>query len=52
MLHKDVLEKLMPLELEGVFDDDITIEGSHLDYAEASAVTLLSEMFPHQSVVL
>ena len=49
MLHKDVLRLLFPLELGGVFDDDMAIEGSHLDGAQTSADTLLAEMFPDEA---
>jgi uncharacterized protein YmfQ (DUF2313 family) len=46
MLHEDVLKALFPLELEGDFDTGLGIEGLHLDGAQASAGTLLDEMFP------
>jgi uncharacterized protein YmfQ (DUF2313 family) len=49
VLHKDVLRLLFPLELGGVFDDDIAIEGNHLDDAGTSAATLLDEMFPDEA---
>ncbi len=46
MNHHDVLKMLFPLDLGGVFDADITIEGKYLDNLTASADTLLAEMFP------
>lgn len=49
MLHKDVLKRLLPIELSGEFEKDIEIEGKHLDDAQARAEKLLNEMFPDQS---
>lgn len=46
MLHKNVLQQLLPLELAGVSDEDFALEGAVLDAANASADALLSEMFP------
>jgi uncharacterized protein YmfQ (DUF2313 family) len=45
MKHADTLKLLFPLELTGVFDDDIALEGKQLDDAQASADVLLQEMF-------
>jgi uncharacterized protein YmfQ (DUF2313 family) len=44
--HKDTLKLLFPIELGGVFDDDITLDGAQLDNAQISAAQLLCEMFP------
>jgi len=52
MNHKDVLKLLFPLELEGVFDDDIAIEGAVLDDFCARVDDLLAEMFPDTTVEL
>ena len=46
MSHKDVLNALMPVELDGVYDGDATIEGAHLDAVMARAEQLLAECFP------
>jgi uncharacterized protein YmfQ (DUF2313 family) len=46
MSHKATLKLLFPLELGGIFDDDITLEGATLDDAQTSAAQLLYEMFP------
>ncbi len=45
MTHKDVLKLLFPIELGGVFDEDITLEGQHMDTAQTNADTLLTEIF-------
>lgn len=45
MSHKDVLKQLFPIDLEGVFEDDVTLEGRHLDSAESNAGDLLEVMF-------
>ncbi len=49
MPHKDVLKLLFPIPLEGNFDEDSEIEGSHLDAAQARADDLLQEIFPDQT---
>ena len=46
MTHHDILKLLFPTEIGGVFDADITIEGSYLDALTASADSLSDEMFP------
>ncbi|KQC03903.1 MAG: hypothetical protein APR55_06670 [Methanolinea sp. SDB] len=46
MSHKNVLKMLFPVELGGVFDGDLALEGQQLDAAQASAERLLREMFP------
>lgn len=46
MQHKDILKLLFPVEIEGVFDDDLAIEGKHLDSAQVDAEKLLSDIFP------
>lgn len=45
MSHADTLKLLFPVELTGVFDDDIALEGKQLDDAQASAEILLQEIF-------
>lgn len=44
--HEDVLRLLFPLELGGVFGQDIALEGVHLDAVQASGELLLREIFP------
>lgn len=46
MLHSDALKLLFPLELVGVYEQDIELEGIHLDKSESDAQELLAEMFP------
>ena len=45
-MHKDVLKLLIPVELGGVFDEDLTIEGAQLDVAAARINVLQGEAFP------
>ncbi len=45
MSHKDVLRQLFPIELGGVFEDDIALEGKQLDDAMSRAESLLGEIF-------
>jgi len=45
--HSDALKKLFPISLGGRFDEDIAIEGQHLDGAESSADTLLANLVPN-----
>ncbi|MDP2166775.1 MAG: DUF2313 domain-containing protein [Thermodesulfovibrionales bacterium] len=52
MFHKDVLRLLFPLELGGVFDADLELEGKHLDDAEGRAGDLLNETFPDEALEL
>jgi len=49
MNHRDSLKLLFPTEIVGVFDDDIALEGKHLDAAQVSAEGLLEEMFPDRT---
>lgn len=49
MSHKDVLQLLFPLDLGGVFDADLGLEGKHLDTAQVSAELLLREMLPQSA---
>lgn len=51
MKHADVLKLLFPLELTGVFDADIELEGKQLDDAQTSADLLLREMMPQSAGV-
>ncbi len=46
MTHAEALTLLFPAELEGVFADDIALEGAAIDAAQANADLLLREMFP------
>lgn len=46
MLHRDILKLLFPLEMGGVFEEDIELEGRRLDDALASAGRLLDQIFP------
>jgi uncharacterized protein YmfQ (DUF2313 family) len=52
MLHKDSAKLLFPLELGGIFDDDIALEGAILDEAQSRAEELFNEMFPDGSTTL
>lgn len=52
MLHKDVLEKLMPIKLDGVFPKDIELEGKYLDLANESAEILNKEIFSDTTSLL
>jgi uncharacterized protein YmfQ (DUF2313 family) len=52
MSHANTLKLLFPLELTGVFDNDIALEGSALDAAETSAASLLEEMFADKTFLL
>jgi uncharacterized protein YmfQ (DUF2313 family) len=49
MKHAEALKLLFPIDLGGVFADDIDLEGKQLDDAQASAEQLLKEMLPHQA---
>jgi len=44
--HSDILRQLFPIELGGVFDQDIALEGKHLDEALARSEKLQREIFP------
>ena len=45
--YYSALKKLFPVpELEGVIDDDLTLEGKYLGLADTTASTLLAEFFP------
>jgi uncharacterized protein YmfQ (DUF2313 family) len=46
MNHSDVLKLLFPVELSGIHDTDMAIDGGALDDTQTSAETLLMEMFP------
>lgn len=52
MLHKDILKQLFPVELGGVFEQDLATEGAVLDAVVARAADLLKEMFPDTSAEL
>lgn len=44
--HKDFFQKLIPLDLGGVFDDFRIVAGNVLDSADDRIVDLLAEIFP------
>jgi len=46
MSHKNVLKQLLPIELNGVNDVDLAIEGNALDTVQARVDQLLREGFP------
>jgi uncharacterized protein YmfQ (DUF2313 family) len=46
MSHEKVIRQLFPIELGGDFDDDVEIEGKHLDDLQTNAEELHKEMFP------
>ena len=50
--NADVLQMLFPLEMGGVFLDDLGVDGRSLDAAQASAADLLLEMFPDTTQLL
>ena len=52
MPNSDALKILFPVALEGVFDQDIQIEGELLDAAQASADRLLKEFFADTTTAL
>lgn len=43
--HEDALKKIIPFSLGGFWDDDLEIEGEHLDTVRDVATTLLVEFF-------
>lgn len=45
-VNEDTLRLLFPVELGGDHDADLALDAKHLDIAQASAETLLTEMFP------
>jgi len=47
--NRDALRLLFPIELGGDHDADLYLDATHLDTAQASAETLLAEMFPDQA---
>lgn len=49
MLHSTALKLLIPLSLGGQHDQDISIEGDHLDRAGARDTKLLAELFANSS---
>jgi len=46
MSHKNVLKQLLPIELHGVNDADLAVEGSALDAVQARVDQLLREGYP------
>lgn len=46
MLHKNVLKLLFPINIEGDFEADLDLEGSHLDDVQTRADDFLTEIFP------
>jgi uncharacterized protein YmfQ (DUF2313 family) len=49
MSHRDVLALLIPMEIGGVFADDLAIEGAALDATQEQIAGLQSEMYPDTS---
>lgn len=49
MIHEESLKLLFPVELSGVFEDDIALEGAALDIAQADGEMLLTEIFPDEA---
>lgn len=45
MSHKTVLKQLFPLDLGALWEDDLGLEGAHLDQVQRVAVSLLREFF-------
>ena len=52
MLHSEVLGRLFPVELGGMHDDDVTVDGAALDRAQELIDAFLVEMFPGTAVLL
>ncbi|MDY6789676.1 MAG: putative phage tail protein [Thermodesulfobacteriota bacterium] len=50
--HKNVLKQLFPVEIGENHDRDMTVEGGHLDRVQASAETLLENIFPDMALDL
>lgn len=50
--HIDTLRLLFPIELGGEHAADLALDAKHLDTAQASADTLLSEIFPDATALL
>ncbi len=48
-MHKHVLQQLMPIDLGDTSDQDMAIEGAHLDAVEESALQLLRETQPQSA---
>lgn len=48
-MHSNVLEQLFPLDLGGVLEADLALEGAHLDDAESGAAQLLREIMPQSA---
>lgn len=51
MGHADTLKLLFPVELGGVYDQDVILEGAALDKVQADAEALLREMFPQTATL-
>ena len=47
--HAHVLKLLFPVDLEGYFEKDIMLEGTHLDAVQAKAEEILREIFPDRA---
>lgn len=52
MSHSETLKLLTPLTLGDAYDQDIAIEGSHLDQAGNRDITLLAELFANSTYEL
>ena len=46
MSYEAVLRQLLPLELDGVFDQDLAVEGQQLDAVDATIAGLRGDVFP------
>ena len=46
MFYRDVLKQLIPLELEGVFGEDLTVEGAQLDRLSTRIDQLKTDIYP------
>lgn len=51
-MHSEALQLLFPLDLGGVFEGDIRVEGNSLDAVRISAESLLEEMLPNRAYIL
>lgn len=52
MLHNEVLARLFPLELGGMHEDDVAVDGAALDRVQAAVDALLLEMYPGTATLL
>jgi len=50
--HKKTLQQLIPLELSGVFEADLAIEGMALDRADSDVGSMAAEFYPQSTDAL